>query len=177
MPKWARKWGPFFSEIRYRAVWKRLETASDRQNLKKTWFRKGTRFRGNLGTKFNWIFRKNDVLTDAPRATWHYYSNVFGVCRCLGQISYGNRFGAHFGAHFGTHLDPQIRLFFDRGRPKRIPDRTEKAWTAIGRRSRIGSKNGAKKIGRKSKTGQPPILRGGVQRPREGIKGWVNPFL
>ena len=34
-----------------------------------------------------------------------------------------------------------------------------------------------KKIGRKSKTGQPPILRGGVQRPREGIKGWVNPFL
>ena len=34
-----------------------------------------------------------------------------------------------------------------------------------------------KQIGRKSKTGQPTILRGGVQRPREGIKGWVNPFL
>ena len=145
MPKWAPKWGSFFSEIRYRAVWKRLETASDRQNLKKTWFRKGTRFGASFGTKFNWIFRKNDVLTDAPRATWHYYSSVFGVCRCLGQISYGNRFGAHFGPHFEAHLDPQIRLFFDRGRPKRIPDRTEKAWTAIGRGSRIGSKNGAKK--------------------------------
>ena len=58
MPKWAPKWGPFFSEIRYRAVWKRLETASDRQNLKKTWFRKGTRFGASFGTKFNWIFRK-----------------------------------------------------------------------------------------------------------------------
>ena len=33
------------------------------------------------------------------------------------------------------------------------------------------------KIGGKSKTGQPTILGGGRQRPREGIKGWVNPFL
>ena len=120
---------------------------------------------------------KNDVLTDAPRATWHYYSSIFGVCRCLGQISYGNRFGAHFGPHFGAQLDPHIRLFFDRSRPRPIPVRPQKAWVAIGRGSKIGSKNGSEKIGRKSKTGQPAILRGGCQRPREGIKGWVNPFL
>ena len=88
---------------------------------------------------------KNDVLTDAPRATWHYYSSVFGVCRWLGQISHGNRFGIHFRPHFGAHLDPQIRLFFYRGHPRRIPDRPEKAWAAIGRGTRIGSKNGSGK--------------------------------
>ena len=46
----------------------------------------------------------------------------------------------------------------------------------LGRPLEGGPKKGPKmdreKIGRKSKTGQPPILRGGVQRPREGIKGW-----
>jgi len=31
-------------------------------------------------------------------------------------------------------------------------------------------------IGRMSKTGQPTTLRGGCQRPREGIKGWVKPI-
>ena len=33
------------------------------------------------------------------------------------------------------------------------------------------------KIDRKRKTGQVPTLGGECQRPREGIKGWVNPFL
>ena len=51
----------------------------------------------------------------------------------------------------------------------------------LGRPLEGGPKKGPKmdreKIGRKSKTGQPTILRGGVQRPREGIKGWINPFL
>ena len=51
----------------------------------------------------------------------------------------------------------------------------------LGRPLEGGPKKGPKmdreKIGRKSKTGQPTTLRGGVQRPREGIKGWVNPFL
>ena len=42
---------------------------------------------------------------------------------------------------------------------------------------KLDPKMDRKKIGRKSKTGQPAILKGGVQRPREGIKGWVNPFL
>ena len=34
-----------------------------------------------------------------------------------------------------------------------------------------------RKIGRKSKTGQPTTLGGRVQRPRGGIKGGVNPSL
>ena len=42
---------------------------------------------------------------------------------------------------------------------------------------KLDPKMDRKKIGRESKTGQPAILKGGVQRPREGIKGWVNPFL
>ena len=127
---------------RFGSVLKRLPTA-------KTWKNQGSEKGPVLGPVLEPVLAgfsaKNDVLTEAPRATWHYYSSVFGVCRCLGQISHGNRFGAHFGPHFGAQLDPQIRLFFDRGRPKRIPDRTEKAWTAIGRGSRIGSKNGAKR--------------------------------
>ena len=88
---------------------------------------------------------KNDVFTEAPRAIWHYYSNVFGVCRCLSEISHQNCFGIHFGVHFEVHLGTQIRLVLYRGRPKRIPSRPEKAWTAIGRGSRNGSKNKSEK--------------------------------
>ena len=54
--------GHFFSEIRYRVVWKRLETASDRQNLKKPGFRKGTRFGTSFGTSFGWIFSEKRCI-------------------------------------------------------------------------------------------------------------------
>ena len=154
MPKRAPKWGPVFSEIRYRVDWQCPETASDRQKLKKTGFRKGTRFGTSFGQVLAGFSAKNDVFTEAPRATWHYYSSVFGVWRWLGQISHGNRFGIHFGPHFGAHLGSQIRLFFYRGRPRRIPDRPEKARAAIGRGSRIGSKNGWRK--NRSEVGNGP---------------------
>ena len=88
---------------------------------------------------------KMQVFGGPWKAPWHYYSNVFGVCRCLSEISHRNCFGIHFGGHFEVHLGTQIRLVLYRGRPKRIPSRPEKAWTAIGRGSRNGSKNKSEK--------------------------------
>ena len=124
------------------SVLKRLPTA-------KTWKNQGSEKGPVLGPVLEPVLAgfsaKNDVLTEAPRATWHYYSSVFGVCRCLGRISHGNRFGTHFGPHFGAHLGSQIRLFFYRSRPRPIPVRPQKAWAAIGRGSKIGSKNGSEK--------------------------------
>ena len=54
--------GHFFLEIRHRVVWKRLETPSDRQNLEKTGFRKGTRFGTSFGTSFGWIFSEKRCI-------------------------------------------------------------------------------------------------------------------
>ena len=126
-------------------VWKRLETASDRQNLKNQGSEKGPVLGPVLEPVLAGFSPKNAVFTDNPRAIWHYYSNVSGVCRRLGQISHGNRFGTHFGPHFGAHVGPQIRLFFYRSRPRPIPVRPQKAWAAIGRGSEKGSKNGSGK--------------------------------
>ena len=120
---------------------------------------------------------KNDVLTEAPRATWHYYSSVFGVCRCLGQVSHGNRFGTHFGPYFGAYLAPKSAYFFTGA----VQDRFQSVLRRLGRPSeggpKLDPKMDRKKIGRKSKTGQPAILHQAGPKPREGIKGWVNPFL
>ena len=146
MPKWAPKWGPlFFRKFViewFGSVLKRFPTV---KTSKKQGSEKGPVLGPVLEPVLAGFSAKNDVFTEAPRATWHYYSSVFGVCRWLGQISHGNRFGTHFGVHFGAHLGPQIRLFFYRGRPRRIPGRPQKAWAAIGRGSEKGSKNGSGK--------------------------------
>ena len=139
---------------------KRLPT---NKNFKKQGSEKGPVLGPVLEPVLAGFSAKNDVLTEAPRATWHYYSSVFGVCRCLGQVSHGNRFGTHFGSHFGAHLGSQIRLFFYRGRPRRIPDRPEKARAAIGRGSRIGSKNGSRK--NRSEVGNGPAADPKGRRP------------
>ena len=92
----------------------------------------------------------------------------------IAREPFRNPFSLIFWITFG----PPNPLIFVTGA---VQDGFQAVLRRLGRPLEGGPKKGPKmdreKIGRKSKTGQPTILRGGVQRPREGIKGWVNPFL
>ena len=92
----------------------------------------------------------------------------------IAREPFRNPFWTPFWSLFG----PPNPIIFVTGA---VQDRFQSVLRRLGRPSeggpKLDPKMDRKKIGRKSKTGQPPILKGGVQRPREGIKGWVNPFV